>query len=365
MAGLAAEVDVGELGERIARAGVLRQPVVVEVQLAGLGIADHVLQHRGEAAGGGVDLRLAFGREADHLGVAAALDIEHAVVAPAVLVVADERAGRIGRQRRLARPREAEEQGDVVLRRAVIGAAVHREHPLLGQVIVHDAEDALLDLAGVAGAADQHHALRQVQEDERGAAGAVTLRLGLQVGDVDHREVGDEIRQHAQILLADEHVAGEEVVPGVLGDDADVDAVAGIGAGVAVEDEHVLAQQVLPGAGQQRLELLPLERPVDLPPPDVGVDRRVLDQELVVGRPARVRPRLADQGTLGGQHRLAALHRHLHQPRRRQVPVGRADPLDAVFVQPKAADDRTVILHAITSESGFRTRKENRRGAAT
>ena len=46
----------------------------------------------------------------DRLGVAAALEIEDALGAPAVLVVADQGARRIGRKRRLAGARQAEEQ---------------------------------------------------------------------------------------------------------------------------------------------------------------------------------------------------------------------------------------------------------------
>jgi hypothetical protein len=55
-----------------------------------------------DAPDGVKDLGLRRLRQADGLGVGAALDVEHAAVAPAVLVVADERALRVGRQRRLA-----------------------------------------------------------------------------------------------------------------------------------------------------------------------------------------------------------------------------------------------------------------------
>ena len=136
-------------------------------------------------------------------------------------------------------------------------------------------------------------------------------------GDVDHREVGLEVRQDRRVLLADEHVAGEEVVPGVLGDDADVDAVAGIGAGVAVEDEDVLVLQVLLARSRQGVELLPLERPVDVAPPDVGVDRRIFDQELVVRRAPGVLARLADQGA----RRRPAPPRRAARPSRPAAPA--------------------------------------------
>jgi hypothetical protein len=52
--------------------------------------------------------------EVDRLGVAAALEVEGAAIGPAMLVVADQRAGGVGRQRRLAGARQAEEDGGVL-----------------------------------------------------------------------------------------------------------------------------------------------------------------------------------------------------------------------------------------------------------
>ena len=129
---------------RDARVGVIDAVIVIE---------HHVLEHRAEAQRL-EDVRLALGREVDRLGVAAAFDVEDAVVAPAVLVVADEMPLRIGGERRLARAAEAEEQR----RRAGLlvgrGRAVHREHAALRREVVRDREDALLHLAGVFGAED-------------------------------------------------------------------------------------------------------------------------------------------------------------------------------------------------------------------
>lgn len=67
----------------------MRGSLAVKVDLAGVLVKDHILQHRPEADGV-VDLRLAGLLEADALSVAAALDVEHAVVAPAVLIVSDQ-----------------------------------------------------------------------------------------------------------------------------------------------------------------------------------------------------------------------------------------------------------------------------------
>ena len=55
-------------------------------------------------------------REPDALGVAAAFEIEDAAVAPAVLVVADQPALRVGGKRGLAGSGEAEEERDVARR---------------------------------------------------------------------------------------------------------------------------------------------------------------------------------------------------------------------------------------------------------
>src|SRR5262249_57432964 len=81
------------------------------------GVVDHdVLEQRAELVRRGVDLRLGLGREADHLRVAAILEVEDAGVAPAVFVVADQLPGGIGGERRLARTRQAREKRDVTLR---------------------------------------------------------------------------------------------------------------------------------------------------------------------------------------------------------------------------------------------------------
>ena len=90
--------------EWIAGPGVLGMRSVVEIEMAGCRIDYDILQPRAEALGRGVDLGLSLARELDHLGVAAALEVEEAVLAPAMFIVADQSARWIGRQGRLARP---------------------------------------------------------------------------------------------------------------------------------------------------------------------------------------------------------------------------------------------------------------------
>src|SRR6266545_1272000 len=90
MAALAGELGVGDQVDRIGGAGVLGLAVVVVIGNAGVGIDHHVLEHGSEALGGGVDLGLGLLRDADRLGVAAALEVEDAGLRPAVLVVPDQ-----------------------------------------------------------------------------------------------------------------------------------------------------------------------------------------------------------------------------------------------------------------------------------
>src|SRR5260370_36801408 len=104
--------DYGVLDEihGICSAGVFGLAVVVVIGNACVRIERHIFENAAEAQRV-PDLRFVFLRELDALGVASALEVEDAVGAPSVLVVADQVARRIGRERGLTRPRESEEQG--------------------------------------------------------------------------------------------------------------------------------------------------------------------------------------------------------------------------------------------------------------
>jgi hypothetical protein len=75
--------------DRIRGARVLRERRVVEVERARMRIGDNVLQNHAEPASGREDLRLRVGGELDHLRIATTLEVDHAGVAPPVLVIAD------------------------------------------------------------------------------------------------------------------------------------------------------------------------------------------------------------------------------------------------------------------------------------
>ena len=118
--------------DRIGRPRVLGKRRVVEVQRAGRGIHHHILQHGAEAFGGGEDFRLGLAAQLDHLGIAAAFDVEDAVLAPAMFVIAHQSARGIGRQSGLAGAGKAEKYGGFAIR-THIGRAVHAHHAFCGE----------------------------------------------------------------------------------------------------------------------------------------------------------------------------------------------------------------------------------------
>ena len=110
--------------------------------------------------------------------------------------------------------------------------------------------------------------------------------IGLEVGRVEHREAGAEVRQLGR-HGADEHVAHEQRVPRVRRDEADRHPVRRVGA--AEEVLHVQLARVEVGADVlvQPVERLGIEPGVLLPPDPVG-GAGLLDDELVLGGAAGV-----------------------------------------------------------------------------
>ena len=76
------------------------------------------------------------------------------------------------------------------------------------------------------------------------------------VGHGDDGELRHVLLHRVDGRRLEEHVAREEAVPGLLGDDPDRQAVLRIGAGVAVLDEDVPALQVALQAGVEHAEVL-------------------------------------------------------------------------------------------------------------
>src|SRR5712691_2827271 len=97
-------------------------------------IDHHVFQNATEA-NRVPDLRLTEFGKTNRLGVTTALDVEDALVRPAMFVVADEPPFQIGRERRFSSTGKAKEQGGVAVR-PLVGRAVHRKYALAGESII-------------------------------------------------------------------------------------------------------------------------------------------------------------------------------------------------------------------------------------
>ena len=283
-------LDVLDVIDGVAHAGVLGDALVGEVNLAGLLVDGDILEQC-VAADGVVDVRLGLGVEVDDLGIAAALEVEHALVVPAVLVVADELALGVGAECGLTGARQTEEDGGVLAIHVGVGAAVHGGDALERQEVVHHREQALLHLATVPSVDDdlllagdvEHHGGVAVQ-----AQLLVVLDLGL-AGVVDH-EVGLLVKL-GLVLRTDEHVGHKVCLPSHLHDEAHLHAGVLVRAAEAVHHIELLARELLlcqlfqsvPGLNRGGLVVVL----VVLAGPPNGVARLVVhDDKFVLGRAA-------------------------------------------------------------------------------
>ena len=87
--------------------------------------------------------------EVDNLGVATALEVEHAVVVPTVFVVADKQTFGVGGQCGLAGTAQTEEDSRVFAFHIGVCGAVHACNALKRQVVVHHGEHTFLHFAAV------------------------------------------------------------------------------------------------------------------------------------------------------------------------------------------------------------------------
>jgi hypothetical protein len=168
------------------------------------------------------------------------LNVEHAPVTPAVLIVADQGSVGVGRQRRLASARETEEKRDIAVL-ALVGRRVERQDVVLdGALVKHDGENTLLHLAGVLGSEDDHFLLGKVDSYRSARSHALRVSVGGEGAGVVDGVVGVEVLE----LLpgrADEHVAHEEGVVGARTDNAHSQPVLLIPAGVSVDDVNAVS----------------------------------------------------------------------------------------------------------------------------
>ena len=140
-------LDVLDVVDRIRNTSVLCYALVSEVDLAVL-VHSNVLKES-VACDGTVDVWLRLLVEVDNLGVAATLEVEHTLVVPSVLVVADELTLRIGRESSLTSTRKTEEDSCVLTVHVGVCRAVHRSDALQWEEVVHHREHTLLHLTAI------------------------------------------------------------------------------------------------------------------------------------------------------------------------------------------------------------------------
>jgi len=187
-------------------------------------------------------------------------------------------------------------------------------------MFVHDRENRFLDLACIAGAADQHEPLVEIDENKGLAARVVMRRDRVKTRRIDDRELG-----HMNGLFLgrrlNEKVACKEVVPGVLGNDTDRHAVVRVGARETVLHIDILHLQIGSHALVEHVEVLLRDRLVDRAPPDLVVALLFIDDELVIGRAPSVVPGSHNERPEMGESALAALERLFVERGRRKIPV--------------------------------------------
>ena len=238
LAAAAGQRSIRDRFDRIGAARVLGERGRVEIKFAREGVHHDVLKHSAPMFRGCVDFRLGLSRKLDHLGVAAAFEVEEAILGPAMFIIADQRARSVCRERGLAGARQAEEDRRIVLA-GRIDRAVHRHHALVWQQVVKDREDRFLGLASIGRPANEDDAFREVDGNHRLGARAVPGRIGAEARAVDDGEIGAEGFRFVRGWNAQE-MADKQRVPGVFGDNGHRHAVVKIRAAKEVLRIHLL-----------------------------------------------------------------------------------------------------------------------------
>ena len=237
--------DVLDVVDRVGNTGVLGNALVVEIDLAVL-VYGYVLEE-GVAADGVVDVWLSVLVELDDLGIAAAFEVEDALVVPAVLVVTDELTLRVGGKGGLAGSGETEEDSGVLAVHVGVGGAVHGCDALEWKEVVHHGEHTLLHLAAVPGVEDDLLFGGYVEEDcGLGAEAELLVVLNLGLGCVVYNEIW--LLVHLGLVLrTDEHVGDEMCLPCDFHDETDLHAGVLVGSAESVDNVELLAGELLLG----------------------------------------------------------------------------------------------------------------------
>jgi hypothetical protein len=157
-----------------------------------IGVDCDVLEHRAEALRHRENLGLRFRIELCGLGVAAAFEVEDAVVLQPCS--SSPIRARCGSVESVVLPVPDRPKNSAVLPSApILAEQCMGRMPLIRRVVVEQREHRLLDLAGIGGAADQDDVARHVERDHHLGPRAVAGRIGLEARQVQDGRVGGEV----------------------------------------------------------------------------------------------------------------------------------------------------------------------------
>ena len=190
-------------------------------------------------------------------------------------------------------------------------------------------------------------ALGEVHQDGAIGGRAVELRIGLEARQVQDGEFRLEALEFLR-LGTQEHVAGEEIVPRGLVDDAHADAMGGIGAGPAVAHEQVAALRIGDHAVVEGAIAVGCDGLVGLAPVDAALALGILDDELVVGRATGMDAGANHQRAAIGHHTFMPANRFLVERRNLEVPVDIAQVLETEHFQSNFGYDEARLMHSVS-----------------
>ena len=234
--------DLLDVVDRVRYTGILCNALISEINLA-FCIQSYILQ-QSVFLDCIVDIRLRVLIQVDNLCIAAALEVEYAVVVPAVLVVADQKTLRVCGKGGLTSSGKSEEDSGVLSFHICVCRAVHGSDALQRQIVVHHGEHTLLHLSAVPGIYDNLLAAGDVEHNcGLRVQTQLLIILYLCLGCVVYNEVRLKVLQLLSGRL-NEHVRYEMSLPSHLYDETDSHACVLVRAAECVYYVQLLTRQL-------------------------------------------------------------------------------------------------------------------------
>ena len=224
--------------DRIRNTGVFGNALICEIDFAVL-VQSYVFK-QSVTFDCVVNIGLGILVEVDDLCIAATLEVEHAVVVPAVFVVADEQAFGIGGKSGFAGAAKTEEYSGVLSFHIGICRAVHGSNTLKRQIVVHHREHTLLHFSAVPGVYDNLFAAGDIEHN--GGFGIETEFLVIfhfSLGSIVDYEIGLEVFEFF-FGGFNEHVGYEMSLPCYFHNETDSHAGIFVCAAECVYDKQTL-----------------------------------------------------------------------------------------------------------------------------